>query len=143
MRGLRTLLGDRGVGILVAAALAVAALLAPREAGASLHRSVGSAGEMLFGFCAGCHSLRPGENRLAPSLAGLFGRRAGSVPGFPYSQALKRSGIVWNEQTLDAWLADPRRFVPGTIMPFQGLPDAKDRAAIIAFLKDATRHDHY
>ena len=67
----------------------------------------------------------------------MFGRRAGSVPGFDYSPAMKRSGIVWNAKTLDRFLADPLRTVPGTSMGYAGVKDRKERAALIAYLKQA------
>ena len=65
----------------------------------------------------------------------MFGRKAGSVPAYAYSAALKASGIVWNESTLDRWLADPQAMVPGTKMTFS-VDDAQDRADVIAFLKE-------
>jgi cytochrome c len=75
-----------------------------------------------------------------PSLSGLWNREAGSLPSFDrYSDALKSSGIVWNDQTLDAWLADPQHLVPDNTMPFQGIAEAPVRADLLAFLKDATR----
>jgi cytochrome c len=75
-----------------------------------------------------------------PSLAELWNRKAGSLPSFPrYSPALKSSGIVWNDDTLDVWLKDPQHFIPGNSMTFQGMKDARQRADLLAFLKDATR----
>jgi cytochrome c len=74
-----------------------------------------------------------------PSLAELWDRKAGALPSFErYSDALKSSGIVWNDQNLDAWLADPQGFVPNNEMPFDGIKDAAVRADLLAFLKDAT-----
>jgi cytochrome c len=70
----------------------------------------------------------------------VFGRKAGSVPGYDYSAALKASNIVWNDTTLDKWLADPQAFVPGTKMTFS-VDDAQDRADVIAFLKDKAATD--
>lgn len=96
-------------------------------------------GEQLFGYCAGCHSLEPNETIFGPSLAGLFGRRAGSVDGFKYSDGLSSVGIVWNETTLDQWLAGPRAYVPGTRMTFPGLSEPADRKAVIGFLKRETK----
>ena len=78
--------------------------------------------------CASCHSTEPGVNMTGPSLAGIFGRKAGSFPSFHrYSDALKLSGIVWDDQTLDAWLRNPAALVPGNEMPFPGIPDANAR----------------
>jgi cytochrome c len=88
--------------------------------------------------CAACHSLEPGRNLTGPSLANLFGRKAGTIAGFQrYSDALKRSGVVWNEQTLDAWLRDPAKFIPGNDMAFPGIQSDTVRRDLIAFLKSA------
>lgn len=97
-------------------------------------------GERNFRLCAACHSLEAGRNMTGPSLAGLWGRRAGSLPGFDrYSEALKGSGIIWDDRSLDAWLTDPDRMVPDNEMPFNGIKDDRVRAALIAFLKEATK----
>jgi cytochrome c len=69
----------------------------------------------------------------------LFGRQAGSLPDFDYSNAMKNSGIVWNEETLDRFLADPRGVVPGTKMTYVGIKNPQDRADLIAYLKEATK----
>ena len=82
--------------------------------------------------CGGCHSLD--HDRIGPRHRGVIGRKAGAVAGFEYSRALRGSGIVWSAQTLDAWLADPERLVPGQRMNY-GVPDAADRAALIDYLK--------
>ena len=96
-------------------------------------------GAEAFRTCAGCHSLEQGRNMAGPSLAGVIGRKAGSVSSFlRYSTALKASGIVWTAQTIDAWLANPAAFIPGSAMPFRGLPDPKARADLIAFLAGAS-----
>lgn len=81
--------------------------------------------------CGGCHSAE--ANRIGPHHAGVVGRRAGSVPGFDYSPALAASAIVWNEQTLQRWLADPEKLVPGQRMGYR-LGDAALRADVIAYL---------
>src|SRR3954466_9783919 len=82
--------------------------------------------------CTGCHALD--RDRVGPRLAGVVGRKAGSVSGFPYSDAVKKSAIVWNEALLDKWLTDPESVIPDSEMAFR-LNNADDRAAIIAFLK--------
>ncbi|MEW5889477.1 MAG: cytochrome c family protein [Pseudomonadota bacterium] len=93
-------------------------------------------GAQAFRACAGCHSLAPGDHRTGPSLAGVFGRRAGTADGFRrYSEALRKSGVVWDAQTLDAWLRKPEAVVPGTTMAFRGLPEANLRADLIAYLQ--------
>jgi cytochrome c len=97
-------------------------------------------GQRDFGVCAPCHSLEPDRNMTGPSLAGLWGRKAGSLPSFErYSDALKSSGIIWDDRSLDGWLTDPPRMVPDNEMPFNGIEDARDRADLLAFLKEATK----
>jgi cytochrome c len=88
--------------------------------------------------CAECHSLKEGKNKKGPSLFAGFGRKAASVPDFVYSAPMKASGIVWTAEALDPYLALPKKAVPGGSMKFDGLPDAKARADVIAFL--ATLH---
>jgi cytochrome c len=114
--------------------LAVAALvLLPLSA------SAGDAarGEQLWRKCASCHTLESnGRNRAGPRLHGVFGRVAGSVPDYKYSDALKNSGIIWTDQTLDAYIKDAEAFVPGTKM-YGGLSQDADRADLLTFLKDA------
>jgi cytochrome c len=91
--------------------------------------------QLLSRACAACHSLQPGRNKTGPSLADVVGRQAGTLADFRrYSPALKGSGVVWNQATLDAWLTNPQGFIPGNRMPFRGLPDAQARADIVAFL---------
>ena len=91
------------------------------------------AGEAVYSRCLGCHALE--YNRTGPKHCGLFGRHAGTVPGFDYSPAMKRSKLVWSEKTLERFLADPPATVPGTTMTYAGVPDAKERADLIAYLK--------
>lgn len=92
-----------------------------------------AAGEAVYARCLACHALA--YDRTGPRHCGLFGRRAGSVPGFDYSPAMKRSGIVWNEKTLDRFIANPGLTVPGTSMGYAGVKDKKERADLIAYLK--------
>ncbi len=95
-------------------------------------------GAKAFRACAACHSLQPGRHMTGPSLAGLWERKAGTAEGFPrYSEALKSSGVTWNAETLDAWLADPRAFIPNNRMTFPGIRDAKARADLIDYLQAA------
>ena len=93
-------------------------------------------GEQIYRRCQGCHSID--ANRVGPRHAGLFGRRAGSLDDYNYSDAMRASGIVWDETTLDQFLTAPRKFIPGTKMPFAGIPDPQERADLIAYLKKAT-----
>lgn len=94
-----------------------------------------AAGQKAFQACAACHSTAPGVNGVGPSLAGIVGRKAGSLPGFNYSRAMKASNITWDEASLDAYVANPQQKVPGNHMPYAGMSDAQQRAALIAFLK--------
>ncbi|HLI63177.1 MAG TPA: c-type cytochrome [Terriglobales bacterium] len=96
-------------------------------------------GAQLYRACAACHSLAPERNMTGPSLAGVWGRKAGGLKSFErYSAALKASGVVRDEKTFDAWLRAPARFVPGNHMAFAGITDAGQRADLIAFLKEAS-----
>lgn len=96
-------------------------------------------GAQLWKKCASCHTIEAnGRNRAGPRLHGLFGRAAGSVPDYNYSEALKRSGLIWTEETLDAFLKDAEAFVPGTKM-YGGLSQDTDRADLLAFLRQANR----
>lgn len=90
-------------------------------------------GEQLYVRCIACHALA--TDRVGPRHCGLLGRRAGSVPGFEYSRAMKKSGLVWDEKTLDRFLAKPLAVVPGSSMTYDGVPQARDRADLVAYLK--------
>jgi nitrite reductase (NO-forming) len=92
-----------------------------------------AAGRLVFRKCQACHSMEPGKAILGPSLAGIIRRKAGSETGYNYSPALKQANIVWDAKTLDAYLSDPQKFIPGNKMPFPGLKTDHDRADIIAF----------
>jgi cytochrome c len=96
-------------------------------------------GELRFADCAACHSLAPGTNNIGPSLAGLFGRRAGTIADFRYSPAMRRSGITWTSQMLDEFIADPQKLVPANRMPYSGMPNAADRADLITYLEKAVK----
>jgi cytochrome c2 len=96
-------------------------------------------GQMRFEECATCHTLDRGVNNVGPSLYGLLGRKAGEIADFRYSPAMKRSGITWTAQTLDTFIADPQKEVPGNRMPFAGMPDAGERADLIAYLMKASK----
>ena len=88
-----------------------------------------------FQQCAACHSTERGKTIIGPSLAGVYGHKAGQVPGFQFSDAMKNSGLVLNEQGLDRFLADPKGTVPGTMMALSGIKDHEQREAIIDYLK--------
>ena len=93
-----------------------------------------AAGEKIFAHCAPCHSNKPGENKVGPSLAGVFGRKSGTEPGYNYSSAMKAADVTWDEKTLDEYLQGPGKFVRGTRMVYF-VPNEKDRQDVIAYLK--------
>jgi cytochrome c len=95
-------------------------------------------GEKAFKKCAICHSVIAGEKKTTgPNLHKLFGRKAASTDDYKFSDAMKKSGVVWDEKSVDAYLLDPKKHVPGTKMVFQGIRDDKERADLIAYLKKA------
>jgi cytochrome c len=96
-------------------------------------------GEARFQDCAACHRLEAGVNNVGPSLHGIFARKAGKLADFRYSPALKRSGITWTPETLDAFLTNPQALVPGNRMPYAGMADAGNRADLIAYLFKASK----
>ena len=115
------------------AAIAVMGLFASGRAFAAPDAS---RGEEVYQSCQDCHSLD--TNDLGPKHRGVFGRKAGSIPDYNYSPALKNSGLTWTEETLDKWLTDPQKLVPGAKMFFH-LDGAKDRADVIDYLKERAR----
>lgn len=96
-------------------------------------------GEKVFRKCKACHSLEAGKKKIGPSLAGVFGRKAGMVEGFKYSKAMMAANIVWDETTVDAYIASPKKYIPKNRMAFPGLKKEQDRADVIAYLLDATK----
>ena len=116
-----------GLGGLLAAGAAVAATDA-----------AAARGQQVYARCMACHAIE--ANRTGPQHCGVFGRRAGTAPGFDgYSQAMRDSGVVWNERTLDRFLRNPMQAVPGTTMGYAGVKDAAERADLIAWLREATQ----
>lgn len=107
------------------------------SASESTASTAGSGSKMppVFAQCASCHAVKPGQNGIGPSLSGVFGRKAGTGPGFEYSPALKSSGLTWDEASLDKWLTNPMGTVPGTRMTYAGQGDAAKRQELIAYLK--------
>jgi len=99
-----------------------------------------AAGEKVFKKCKACHVVDAEKHKTGPHLVNLMGRTAGSADGFKkYSDAMKSSGIVWNEETLDAYLENPKAYVKGTRMAFAGLRKEEDRANVIAYLKSYSK----
>ncbi|MBN9042738.1 MAG: nitrite reductase, copper-containing [Rhizobiales bacterium 62-47] len=117
--------------------MAQAAPAAPKAAAAPATAGVEgdvTHGRQVFKKCQACHSMEPGKNLLGPSLAGIVGTKAGEVPNYTFSTAMKQSGITWTPEKLDAYLLDPQKVVPGNKMPFPGLKTDADRTDVIAFL---------
>lgn len=126
---------NRLAGMLAGVALALAAGATPALAKDATLRGDPNRGEAIYERCLACHALA--YDRTGPRHCGLFGRRAGSVKDFAYSEAMRRSGIVWNEKTLDRFLASPLTAIPGTTMGYAGVQDNNERADLIAYLKRA------
>jgi len=120
------------VGIIVVVGASLVSLAAHAQGDAAQ-------GKIVAMQCQACHSFKAGENRIGPSLHGLFGRKAGTAPNFAYSPAMRRSGITWDEQALKSYLPDPQKKVPGTKMLFAGISDPKKVDDVIAYLKEATK----
>jgi cytochrome c len=94
-------------------------------------------GQKVFEVCGACHAANGASNEVGPSLRGVFGRKAGSLDDFRYSPAMKRSGITWTAQSLEAFITEPQKMVPANRMPYDGLPNARDRADLIAWMQQA------
>lgn len=113
-------------------ALLAAAFLSSTAAPAAFAADAAHGEEIYNSRCIACHS--PDANRVGPKHRGVVGRTAGTVPDFAYSQAVRNSGVVWSEETLDTWLTNPQAFIPGQRMNFK-VADPADRANLIAYLK--------
>ena len=101
-----------------------------------------AAGEKVFAKCKACHVIDAATNRVGPSLHGIIGRTAGTVEGFKYSDAMTqhgKDGLVWNNENLDKYLADPKTFVPKNKMAFPGLKNPEDRTNVIAYIDEASK----
>jgi cytochrome c len=123
------------------AALALVACIASASGGpapaANVTKGDATRGVEIYARCEACHALA--YNRTGPKHCGVVGRKAGRVPGFDYSAAMRRSNLVWDAATLDHFLTNPPKAVPGTTMTYAGIPDARDRADVIAYLDEAGR----
>jgi len=120
--------------------LATVPVVAMAAGGAAAADGDAAKGETVFKKCVACHTVsKPPKNTIGPSLVGIMGRTAGSVEGFKYSDAMKDSKVVWDDKTIDAYLKDPKNFIPKNKMVFVGLPKEEDRNDVIAYLKQATK----
>jgi cytochrome c len=118
------------------AAAAIVALAVTGWAGGALAAGNAGEGEKVFKrVCSSCHiPTAEGPKRLGPTLFGVVGRKSGSIEGFRYSKANEAANIVWSEATLDPYLTDPKKVIPGTTMAFAGVKKAEERADLIAYL---------
>lgn len=98
-----------------------------------------AAGEKVFKRCMVCHIVEEDKNKVGPTLHGVFGRPAGTVEGFKYSDAMKNSGIVWSEETIAEYVANPKTYVPKNRMAFPGLKKQDDITNLLAYLKTAAQ----
>lgn len=97
------------------------------------------AGKKVFARCLPCHTVDTPQNKVGPSLQGIFGRTAGTVAGYSYTDANKNSGVVWTAEKMNEYLKNPKAFIPGTKMAFAGIPKDDERANLIAYLEQAAK----
>jgi cytochrome c len=126
------------IGSRVLAAVLLSGAVLGFAAAPVAHAGDAAAGKKVFAKCMPCHNADKPQNKVGPTLLGLFGREAGSVEGFKYSDANKNSHVVWTAETLNEYLKDPKAFMPGNKMAFAGIKDDEDRANLIAYLEQAT-----
>ena len=119
--------GARKIGAFIALLVAAGACANRGYAQDAVH------GQTIFKACAACHATDH-ANRLGPGLGGIIGRKAGTVPGFGYSDAMKKSDVVWDAKILDAYVESPQQVVPGNRMPYAGLKNPMDRMDLVAYL---------
>jgi len=93
-------------------------------------------GKKIFNKCKACHSVDKEKNKVGPHLVKIFGRKAAVIEGFKYSDALKKSNIIWNEETLKEYISNPKKYVPGTRMSFPGLKKENQILDLLEYLKE-------
>ena len=121
--------------------LLIGCTLSLAVAGSALAQDAAN-GEKIFKKCAACHVVNEAKNKVGPSLHGVFGRTAGTVEGFKYSESMiqhGKDGLVWSSETISEYLADPKGFIPKNKMAFPGLKKPEERADVIAYLEQATK----
>ena len=124
------------IGLTANAGSACAQSSAPPFGQFDVRRAMQNAGRKVYAdHCAACHGQKAGARAIGPDLSGVVHRAAASVAGFPYSDALKKSGLTWTEENLEKWLADPSHTVPNTLMPHTSLGDPAERSYLIEYLK--------
>lgn len=127
---MKKLLTAMSLPAMIAFAMTMLAMTVPAQA------QNAAAGEKVYAVCRACHQVGPtAKNVVGPKLNGLFGRKAGTVEGFNYSEANKSSGLTWDEATFVEYIRDPRAKIPGTKMVYAGLKDEQKVKDLIAFLK--------
>jgi cytochrome c2 len=125
------------VGLLVAF---IAGTVAADELDQRLAAANPKRGQLLYMQCKACHDAEPGlPHKVGPNLNGVFGRTAGTAPGFKYTDAMAKSGVVWTPQTLDTFLKQPGAMIPGNGMAFPGVANDVDRASLVAYLQSSSR----
>jgi cytochrome c len=95
-------------------------------------------GKKVYNKCKACHSIDKEKNKIGPHLVKLISRKSGSVEGFKYSDAMKNSDIIWNDETLKGFLANPKKYLPGTKMMFGGIKNEEKLSDLIDYLKEGS-----
>jgi cytochrome c len=115
--------------------LAMTTLIAAGSASAKDAHEIEEGQKIFKRVCFTCHTTDAGKNKIGPSLHGVIGRKAGTAPGFAYSTAMKDSNVTWDDQALDKYLADPKKFIPGNKMAYAGVKKEDERKEVIAYLE--------